>query len=698
MRRILLFYILQILSVVVVFGQSETQESPSRVKEMSPVVAGSSSSDTLAVSKKSKTDSLFQAKKAFADSVAAMMPKTAKRVSGTNDSLRNKGPHARAWQIDERFGRQTAVPVDTLDLNFQNERLVESKDVAVNFLGTVGSPAETKIWFNRKETSPFIFTHPYEFYLLRPGNLSYLNTKSPFTMLKYHRDLNKQDGEELVDVLFSTNVNKNLAFGAEYNLIYGRGYYEAQSTNHDQFAAFASYNTDTYKAHLYIGTRSFLNYENGGISDDRYITSPQEMSGGKREFEPKNIPVNMTDAWVRLYGNVAFLNHQYNVGFYKMDEDSLQKEFVPVTSFIHTLKYESFNRRYLNKTIPKGFYQNIYLDSLQSDDKTQYHSFKNTFAISLLEGFNKYTPFGLSVFLEHDMRAYSMMDSTLTGNKDENLFATTIGAELARRKKGVFTFDVLGEMGVAGEELGRVKLEGNLGTTFRIGRDTVLLAAYGSIKNLTPEYYQEHYHSNHFYWDRSLKKEQQVHFGGTFSLPNRGTQLKVDVENLTNHIYFNSNALVDQYTDNVQIVAAQLNQNFKLGILHLDNSVVYQKSSSQSVVPVPEISLYHNLYLQSKAFNKVLAFQIGADVRYHTRYYVPSYMPATGQFYNQNLMETGNYPMVNVYANLHLKNMRFYMMAYHINSSVGSADYFIQPHYPMNPFHFKFGLGWNFND
>ena len=90
MRRILLFYILQILSVVVVFGQSETQESPSRVKEMSPVVAGSSSSDTLAVSKKSKTDSLFQAKKAFADSVAAMMPKTAKRVSGTNDSLRNK--------------------------------------------------------------------------------------------------------------------------------------------------------------------------------------------------------------------------------------------------------------------------------------------------------------------------------------------------------------------------------------------------------------------------------------------------------------------------------------------------------------------------------------------------------------------------------------------------------------------------------
>ena len=365
MRRILLFYILQILSVAVVFGQSETQESASRAKQTSPVVAGLPSSDSLTVSKKGKNDSLIRAKKAFADSIAAFMPKSDGSVGGVADSARYKGPHARAWQIDERFGRQTIVPVDTLDLNFQNERLVENKDVAVNFLGTVGSPAETKIWFNRKETSPFIFAHPYEFYLLRPGNLSYLNTKSPFSMLKYHRDLNKREGEELVDVMFSTNVNKHLAFGAEYNLIYGRGYYEAQSTNHDQFAAFASYNTDTYKAHLYIGTRSFLNYENGGIADDRYITSPQEMSGGKREFEPRNIPVNMTDAWVRLYGNVAFLNHQYNVGFYKMDEDSLNKTFIPVTSFIHTLKYESFNRRYLNKSLPANFYQNIYLDAAQ---------------------------------------------------------------------------------------------------------------------------------------------------------------------------------------------------------------------------------------------------------------------------------------------------------------------------------------------
>ncbi len=698
MRRILLFHILQILAVVAVFGQSETPELPSRANDLSPVGVTSPSADSLPVNNKSSVDSLFQAKKAFADSLSALLPKTAKRIDVVSDTMSNKGPHAFAWQIEERFGRQTSVAVDTLDLNFQNERLVESKDVAVNFLGTVGSPAETKIWFNRKETTPFLFAHPYELYLLRPGNLNYLNTKSPFTMIKYHRDMNKQDGEELLNALFSINVNKNLAFGVQYDLIYGRGYYDAQSTNHDQFVAFASYITDTYKAHLYIGTRSFLNYENGGITDDRYITSPQEMSGGKRAFEPKNIPVNMTDAWVRLYGNVAYLNHQYNVGFYKMDEDSLVKEFIPVTSFIHTLKYESFNRRYLNKSVPSDFYQNIYLDSLQSDDKTQYHSFKNTFAISLNEGFNKYSPFGLTAFLEHDMRSYSMMDSTIAGNKAESMFATTIGAELARRKKGLFTFDVLGEMGVAGEELGRVKLEGHLVTTFRLGRDTVQMMAYGSLKNLTPEYYQEHYHSNHFYWDNSLKKEQQVHFGGTFSLPNRGTELKVDVENLTNHIYFNSSALPDQYSNNVQVVAAQLNQNFRVGILHLDNSVVYQKSSNESVVPVPEISLYHNIYLQSRAFNKVLAIQIGADVRYHTKYYVPSYMPATGQFYNQDLMETGNYPMVNVYANLHLKNMRFYMMAYHINSSVGSADYFIQPHYPMNPFHFKFGLGWNFND
>lgn len=615
----------------------------------------------------------------------------------TADTLiRKEIPDSRAWTIDERFGWRTPVAVDTLDLNFQNRQLVEYKDVAVNYLGTLGAPAQTKIYFNRDDETPFIFLNPYSLYLMRPDRYRFMNTKRPFSMLSYNRDLNTREGEEYFDALFSVNVNRDLAFGFEYNLMYGRGYYDAQSTSHNQFALFGNYLRDRYQAHAYFGTRAFKNFENGGITDDRYITDPQEMSGGKKEFEPRNIPVYMSDAYSKLFGRVFFLNHHYNWGFYEQLEDSTEGDFIPVTSIIHTFKYEDFSKRYVSNTIPEDYYSHCYFSEAATSDSTKYRSIKNTLALSLLEGFNKYSKFGLTAFIEHDFRRYTLIDAGKY--RGYNRQVTTVGGELSKKKGDLLTFDFRGEIGILGEELGQFKLDGNIATQFRLWKDTVQLKAFGQLKNLTPKYYYEHYSSNHFQWDNSFRDEQRVCVGGIFSLPKRGTRLKVDVENLTRHIYFDATANPTQAGNNVQVLAVQFDQNFKVGILHLDNSVVYQKSSDQSVVPLPEVSLYHNLYLMGRLFKKELFYQIGADVRFHTKYNVPSYMPATGQFYNQDELKVGAYPLVNVYLNLHLKNMRFYALAYHVNSSMGSPRYFIQPHYPMNPFHLKFGLAWNFHD
>ena len=36
--------------------------------------------------------------------------------------------------------------------------------------------------------------------------------------------------------------------------------------------------------------------ENGGITDDRYITRPEEMAEGKKEYESQNIPTLLSSA------------------------------------------------------------------------------------------------------------------------------------------------------------------------------------------------------------------------------------------------------------------------------------------------------------------------------------------------------------------------------------------------------------------
>ena len=154
-------------------------------------------------------------------------------------------------------------------------------------------------------------------------------------------------------------------------------------------------------------------------------------------------------------------------------------------------------------------------------------------------------------------------------------------------------------------------------------------------------------------------------------------------------------------TGNIQVLSAVLQQKLKFGILHLDGEVAYQKSSKQDILPLPELSMYGNLYIKTGLAKKVLQLELGANVRYFTKYYAPDYSPAIGQFYNQNpedKIEIGSYPIVNVYANLHLKRTRFFVMMYHINQGSGSSRYFLAPHYPINPRTIKFGLSWNFFD
>ena len=139
-----------------------------------------------------------------------------------------------------------------------------------------------------------------------------------------------------------------------------------------------------------------------------------------------------------------------------------------------------------------------------------------------------------------------------------------------------------------------------------------------------------------------------------------------------------------------------LNQSFKVGILNLDIEAVYQKSSRPSIIPLPDLSAYGNLYL-SFPIAKVLNTQIGVDCRYHTEYYAEGYQPATLSFYNQREFKIGNYPMMNVYANMKLKMVRFYVLYSNFNQGMfGGNNYFSMLHYPINPATLQFGVSVDF--
>ena len=155
---------------------------------------------------------------------------------------------------------------------------------------------------------------------------------------------------------------------------------------------------------------------------------------------------------------------------------------------------------------------------------------------------------------------------------------------------------------------------------------------------------------------------------------------------------------VRQKSGALSLFTVELKQDFALGALHWENILTYQKSTDKEVLSVPDLNVYSNLFLRFKIAH-VLKCDFGTDVRYFTKYYAPDSCPALGQYAVQECSQrtqTGGYPCVNIYANFHLKQTRFFIMMSHVNSGNGTREYFLTPHYPTNPRIFRFGVSWNF--
>ena len=640
----------------------------------------------------------------------------------TDTEIQSLPPKLYMWRLSETLGNRTIIPADTANLNFQNTNLVEGMYGHYNYLGNLGSPRMSRIFFERRDNEPTIFMEPFSSFFVRPDEVKFTNSNVPFTNLTYYKAGNKVNGEERFKSYFSVNVNKRLAFGFNIDYLYGRGYYQNQSTSNFNAGIFASYIGNKYQMQAVYNNFTMKMNENGGIQDDRYITRPEDMAEGKKEYESTTIPVKLEQTSNKNKDFYVYLTHRYRLGFTRetttvedakspkraVANDSvplakdtiITEEFVPVTSFIHTMKVERARHKFSSAKETEGQYPNAYFNEVASRDSTTAFSVKNVFGIALLEGFNKYAKAGLTAYISHKFSRYELMDTLSRTNFDEQ--EIFVGGELAKRQGKTLHHNVNGEVGIMDKALGQFRVNADLDLNFRLWKDTVNFYARGYVSNTLPSFYMRHNHSNHYYWDNeNMNKEFRTRVEGELNISRWKTNLRAGVENIKNYTYFNQNAMPAQESGNIQVLSATLKQDFRLGILHLDNEVTWQKSSNETVLPLPQLSLYHNLYLLAKIAKKVLTVQLGADVRYFTKYNAPAYTPAIQQFHLQaadDQVEIGGYPIVNVYANLHLKRTRIFAMMYHVNAGMGKGNYFLVPHYPINPRLFKIGISWNFYD
>ena len=728
---------------------------------------------------------------------------SSRNKTNRKDTLKNEKeiPEGiKVWTIDSRFGdRKPALP-DTLSHMFMNTVFTTGLRGEYNTTGNLGAPRINRIFTDRQNEGQFIFTQPFDFFITPIGQFHFTNTLSPFTNITYNTAGNRLNGEDHLTTKFGVNAGKKLGVGFKFDYLYGRGYYQDQSTAHFNYTMYGSYIGDHYQAHLLLSTNHQKVTENGGITNDNYIIHPESYSD---KYTTSEIPTVLSQNWNRNDNQHIFFTHRYNLGFSrkvpmtadeikakkfamaskkenesskqeketsrnnKKDEpiegrpdnakimgtepdgqkktndrlaldkhtaDSLlsienkkqadsmwmKKEFVPVTSFIHTIQFDNYRRIYQAYNTPSNYYANNYnvQEYLSGDsiyDKTRYYSLKNTFALSLLEGFNKWAKAGLKAFITSDLRHFTLPNAT--GIDSYNEHNLSIGAQLSKTQGKLLHYDAIAETWLTGSDAGQMKLDMNADLNFKLFGDTLTLSANGFLYRLNPTFYYRHFHSRHAWWDNNnLSKIIHSRIQGILNYQKTRTTLRVEIDEIKNYTYFASSyntvndnrvnhaIVVKQNNGLIHLLTASISQDFTFGPINWENMITYQNSSNKTVLPVPALNIYSNLYLRFKIAH-VLRCDFGADVRYFTKYYAPDYVPILGQYAiqtntdtngNDNRIEVGNYPVANVYANFHLKHTRFFIMLSHFNAGTGRKNYFFTPHYPLNQSILRFGLSWNF--
>ena len=625
-------------------------------------------------------------------------------------------PPASAWTASSPLGLCIESPIDTLFENYAQKSVPSMVSDAWATTGNLGAEGSNMIWLERHSSSDFYFRDPLAHWLPSEHTMKYYNSRIPMTLLSYNASGGKETAQERLKGDFSGNINSKAQVGALLDYIYSKGSYANQALKNLTWGASGSYMGDRYEMQAFYNHYNSLNKENGGITDSRYITDPAALQGGVSSINAKSIPTRLTAAHTRYVGGQLWMNHRYKVGYWheeKTENDTIVKRtYIPVMSFIWTIDY-SFAKHLFYNTAPgeaTGFFENTFLSATGTRDETKFSSVTNTVGVSMLEGFHKYAKFGLAAYARYQFRTYTQTPDTLdhtvpttlsplpdyyfniANKKNQNLL--WVGGQLTKQRGTLLTYDVTAEFGIIGEAAGDINIDGNVGTKFRLLGDTVNISAYGRFVNAHAPYLMQSYRSNHFIWYNDFGKERTFKAGGILRIPHTGTAINIGVENIQNHIYFGADAMPVQHSGSVQVFSAKLEQRLKAGILHWDNRITYQTSSNEAVISIPKLAVYSNLYLKCNI--ATLKLQFGIDCDYYTKYYAPSYQPATMAFYNQREVKCGNYPFMNLYANMKLQKARFYVLFSHINQGWFGKNYFSMPNYPLNPRRFQIGVAVDF--
>lgn len=389
------------------------------------------------------------------------------------------------------------------------------------------------------------------------------------------------------------------------------------------------------------------------------------------------------------------------------EADTLALGDGPMLTVGHIGEISTFSRLYtdnisLSDEVGRNFYGNsFYINPIRSADSTRNFMVENKLFFKLQPWARDAVISNITGGVGHRWNnIYGFTpDMFFTGNANIGFHNLYVYAGLGGEYRKYLNWGADARYTFIGYNQNDFDINAHIGVSFYPFKDKsepITLKGRFSTYLQEPDWFDQHYYSNHYAWDNNFGKVSKTKVEAILEIPKWKFEASFGYSLVNNYIYHDTLGVIRQHNGNVNVMSAYLKKNFKIWYFHLDNEVLFQYSSDTKVLSLPMFTFRLKYYLEFQAVKNVLTMQIGANVTFNTQYYAPAYNPALGTFQLQERELIGNNPYIDVFVNMQWKRVSVFLKVINVGQGWPEGDMFSAYQY-VKPYRaFKIGIHWPF--
>lgn len=518
-------------------------------------------------------------------------------------------------------------------------------------------------------------------YLLkRISDVKYYDVKTPTTAFIYHNSV--RNGAVLQST-YTQNIGKEFNFAVEYTGLRSQGHYRNSlaANNEVLFSGHYRSKSGKYEAFAHFIHQNVNNQENGGIADlDLFLNGDSDFNN--RE----NLEVNLNNT------NSQFAYRRY---YFSQEFKPFNSEKFPF-KIRHTIFHQG-NKYFYNQQSPESFYFTDPLELYDYPASSKKYSKNLSNTVSIL--FDKEN-FKLDAGVRHQMIKLGVGTAFPASlNFPEELSENRIGAV------GNLVINLWDKVALnsnlefsSGKEFGSFIRSQNIVRfepipDYFVNAKVNFQSASPSFNLLiNPSVYKKF---NYYFADP--KNQSITEIGGDVNLKWFKSSVFANYFRIDNYTYLDAQSLPQQSSASVNISQIGGEATFSYGKFHLNPKVLFQSAiGNKNLLPMPNFVGRANVFYQTKAFKNAAEIQTGVKAYYFSKFASRDFSPILNEFIlpNDNSYSIGGQPIVDVYFNLKVKRMFFFIEAQHLNTTLMKNKSFTAPYYPLYDFRLNLGIVW----